>query len=40
MKPQTTHNILREEQVRQQKHGSTYTSEKEEETQNNINNEW
>lgn len=40
MKPQTTHNNLREEQVRQQKQGSISTSEEEEETQNNINNEW
>jgi hypothetical protein len=40
MKPQTTHNNLREEQDRQQKHGPTHTSEEEEETQNNINNEW
>ena len=40
MKPQTTHNNLREEQVRQQKQGSISTSGKEEGTQNNINNEW
>ena len=41
MKPQTTHNNLREEQARQQTHGSTPTGEEEEETQTqNITNEW
>jgi len=40
MKLQTTHNNLREEQARQQTHASTPTGEEEDETQNNINNEW
>jgi hypothetical protein len=40
MKPQTTHNNPREEQLRHQKQGSISTSEEEEGTQNNINNEW
>jgi hypothetical protein len=42
MKPQTTHNNLREEQVKQYKQGSRPTSKSEEEegTQINIKNEW
>jgi hypothetical protein len=40
MKPQTTHNNPREEQVRHQKQGSITTSEKVEGTLNNINNKW